>query len=403
LLSRRVTPFILIVFVLMLLPSPPMIRAERPDAPPYAKRGAFPVGVREVTIPAGGAPSDYPLQATIWYPAVKAADVEETSTYRWFLLEGEGRAIENAPPEGGGAPYPLIVFSHGLSGLRYQLPSYLEHLASWGFVVIAADHPGSTFTDVQSGGRAGILNSFARRPLEIQREIVFMEGVNAEGTLKGVIDMAMIGVTGHSFGGYTTLSAGGGRLDFGGLQEQCAKATPERETACTFLESLDEIAAARGITPPNDGFFPATTDPRIRAIVPLAPSSGQIFGERGAAPITIPMMIIVGSADRATIPERDSYPVYQAVSSPEKALVVLENAGHYVFVERCTPLVIRLGLYGQCSDLVWDMDRAHDLTYHFATAFFLTTLKGDSAARAALAPSENVFTGVRYETTLKTN
>jgi predicted dienelactone hydrolase len=107
-------------------------------------------------------------------------------------------------------------------------------------------------------------------------------------------------------------------------------------------------------------------------------------------------MVIVGSKDQATPPERDSYPIYQAVSSPQKALVVFENAGHYIFVERCVPALIALGRFEQCSDSVWDMQRAHDLINHLATAFFLHTLKGDPAARAALDPSAVQFIGITY-------
>lgn len=61
------------------------------------------------------------------------------------------------------------------------------------------------------------------------------------------------------------------------------------------------------------------------------------------------------------------------------------------------PALIALGRFEQCSDLVWDMQRAHDLTNHFATAFFLAILKDDPAALAALEPTKNEYIAVRYQ------
>ena len=52
--------------------------------------------------------------------------------------------------------------------------------------------------------------------------------------------------------------------------------------------------------------------------------------------------------------------------------------------------LVDLGLFWGCSDPVWDMDRAHDLINHFATAFFLATLKDDAEAAAALAPDGGI-------------
>ncbi len=60
----------------------------------------------------------------------------------------------------------------------------------------------------------------------------------------------------------------------------------------------------------------------------------------------------------------------------------------------CLPILpghgrIRLSDFVLLATPVWDMDRAHDLINHFATAFLLAELKGDAEAAKALAP-ENV-------------
>jgi predicted dienelactone hydrolase len=368
--------------------------ASRPDAPPFGRDGKYKIGVREFTI-AADARFDYPLLATVWYPAA-AESSGEAYQYKWSFFEGVGNAILDAAPALEDGPYPLIVFSHGLSGLRYQSTTLMEHLASWGFVVISADHPGSTFTDMVGGAGQGLLGSFGRRPLEIIRQIDFMAGQAEAGPLAGVVDTETVGVSGHSFGGYTTLSVGGARLDLRQLREECAE-TPLQQS-CFWVTRQNEVAEARALAAVPEGQWPATTDPRIKAIAPLAPLSGELFGEALGSEITLPTLFIVGSEDAATPAESNTYPIYRTLKSNFKAMVVLENAGHYVFVEKCPPLVISLGLSRQCSDLVWDMDRAHDLINHFTAAFFLATLKADSAGYAALEKAAVDFVGVRYQT-----
>ncbi|KAB2862348.1 MAG: hypothetical protein F9K46_07185 [Anaerolineae bacterium] len=61
--------------------------------------------------------------------------------------------------------------------------------------------------------------------------------------------------------------------------------------------------------------------------------------------------------------------------------------------------MVQLGLFDRCSDDVWDMQRAHELINHFATAFFLAHLKGDADAAAALLPGAVDFVGVEYTVT----
>ncbi|MDW8300108.1 MAG: alpha/beta fold hydrolase [Anaerolineae bacterium] len=363
---------------------------ERPDAPKYGKRGAYAVGTRELSL------ESLP-NITIWYPAQRIQGQPQRTIYQYGPLRGEGRAYRDGQVDRRGAPYPLIIFSHGLGGARLQSVFYAEHLASHGFVVIAADHPGSAFGDLLTGRVERVLESFARRPLEVLSLLEYAVRLNAEDEmLRGAIDTETVGVTGHSFGGYTALSAGGAQLNINAVREGCEGGKLPAQL-CLYVQSEEIVWRTRGLSAAPQGLYPPTTDPRIKAVVALAPSSAPLFGAEGAAALRLPLMIIVGSQDRATPPERDSYPIYDAVSSVRKALVVFENAGHYIFVEQCVPALIALGRFEQCSDLVWDMQRAHDLINHFATAFFLTTLKGDAEARAALDPTAVNFVGIAYK------
>jgi predicted dienelactone hydrolase len=362
---------------------------ERPDAPKYGKRGAYAVGTRELSLE--GLPN-----ITIWYPAARLPGQPPRATYQYGVLIGEGRAYRDGQPDRRDAPYPLIIFSHGLGGARIQSVFYAEHLASHGFIVMAADHPNSTFGDLLRGNSQRVLESFARRPLEVLRLLEYAVQLNtADEQLRGLIDTETVGVSGHSFGGYTALAAGGAQLNINAVRQGCESGKlPEQ--LCFFVQSEEIIWRVRGLSAAPEGLYPPTSDPRIKAVAAFAPSSGPLFGAEGAAALRLPLMIIVGSRDQATPPERDAYPIYEAVSSAQKTLVVFENAGHYIFIEECVPALIALGRFEQCSDPVWDMQRAHDLINHFATAFFLYTLKGDAAARAALDPAAVNFNGITY-------
>jgi pimeloyl-ACP methyl ester carboxylesterase len=101
-------------------------------------------------------------------------------------------------------PYPLVLFIHGTAGFRTQSLAQLTHLASRGFVVVAADHPGLMLADALSlvcpGQPAG------KRDLAGDATAV-LAAVQAGGEqlafLTGHVDLARVGLVGHSAGGAT--------------------------------------------------------------------------------------------------------------------------------------------------------------------------------------------------------
>src|SRR5687768_5421843 len=131
--------FVLLLLVLsaILIPN---VAAQRPDAPTYALRGKNAVGRMDFVFGV----EDGTLKGTAWYPALNPDELPEEVTYQESLARVEGHALRDAEPNRENAPYPLVVFSHGLGGFRFQSVFLMEHLASHGFVVIATEHPGST-------------------------------------------------------------------------------------------------------------------------------------------------------------------------------------------------------------------------------------------------------------------
>src|SRR5689334_21669106 len=77
------------------------------------------------------------LRIEVWYPADDDGDPDP---YEEIPFVGD--AVRRAQPAQG--PFPLVSFSHGFGGIRYQSLFLTERLATHGFVVVAPDHPHNT-------------------------------------------------------------------------------------------------------------------------------------------------------------------------------------------------------------------------------------------------------------------
>ncbi len=188
-----------------------------PDGYNPVDRGPCPVGVRTFRL-VDGRRGGRTLPVEVWYPAAPhhAGDDLDPALQDLFEIEGFrglGRpqpAVRDAAPDTA-RRHPVVLFSHGNSGLRQQSTFYTTHLASHGYVVIAPDHTGNT-----------VGAHFAMKPREIVRvqieaqhfrpeDMVFVldealdPGSRMGGFLGPLIDRDRIGITGHSYGGYTTV------------------------------------------------------------------------------------------------------------------------------------------------------------------------------------------------------
>jgi predicted dienelactone hydrolase len=99
-----------------------------------AAAGSYGVGVTEMTFTRTSNTTGEPrvLDTVIWYPADRS---------------GVQEPVTDAPPATDGSPFPVITFSHGNRDAPTVASYLMEHLASWGFVVVAPPHRGNTKAD----------------------------------------------------------------------------------------------------------------------------------------------------------------------------------------------------------------------------------------------------------------
>ena len=183
-------------------------------------RGPHPVGVRSVKLLDGS--RDRSLPAEIWYPATdthRGQDLADDTKDRYSLLIGLPAVTQDAVRDAKAAPgsFPLLLFSHGYSGHRRQSTFYTTHLASHGYVVAALDHTGNTLKEIveqtlaaqQGTATPSILDNVVASMAVRPDDAIFLLGRVLDGTLGGLVDRIdadRIGMTGHSFGGWTTLT-----------------------------------------------------------------------------------------------------------------------------------------------------------------------------------------------------
>ncbi|UCE86319.1 MAG: dienelactone hydrolase family protein [Deltaproteobacteria bacterium] len=326
-------------------------RVAQPDA-----LGPWAVGRTTFAI-TDPARNDRPLQIDAWYPVDPVDATAPPSVYE--LIGGIGILSEvalDAPPVSSQGPFPMIVFSHGSGGVRFQSFFLTESLASHGFVVVAPDHTGNTALDSIFGTQDPFEVIAVNRPADVSFLIDTMLAKNADALdpFRGAIDASRIGVSGHSFGGFTALAVA-------------------------------------------SGFGPVPADSRVRAIVPISPAS-SILSDAALASIEVPAMLLSGTADITTPIDPQTTRPFALLSSQPLYRVDIVDAGHNSFTETCAILEALLGVgippeilgflidaaAEGCAPELIPIDEAHRIAQLYAVAFFQRHVAGAKRYKAFL-------------------
>lgn len=176
----------------------------------YTEAGPYPVGVTTLELDSG------PL-VEVWYPAVDGTSGTVDYEVRDFLPEAVSDLLTSDAPAGyefegardvdvADGQFPVVLFSHGFSGFRLQSTYLTSHLATYGMVVVAPDHPSRSLTSTLTGAATGDRQESVDELLG-SLDLIEAEGEVAGGRFEGHIDPGRVVALGHSAGGGTALSA----------------------------------------------------------------------------------------------------------------------------------------------------------------------------------------------------
>jgi predicted dienelactone hydrolase len=192
-----------------------------------------------------------------------------------------------------GCPCPLIVFSHGYGGNARGYVGMATHWASYGYVVIRANH--------RDTSRIADLNvsNWKARVDDVRFILDSLPALQEKyPELQGRIDTAKIGLSGHSLGALTAMLAGGVR---------------------TFPDAT------------------SYADPRVKAILAMSPQGPREdwgLTEQSYAELRVPTLFMTGTLDRGL--DDDETPewrqrAFELAPAGDKWLFVISGAGHASF------------------------------------------------------------------------
>lgn len=322
--------------------------------------GPYEVGVTTITI--NDATRNRPLTVDVWFPLAEGVTGE---AHQYTLLPGvyyESPAAISAEAASisSDGPFPLVVYSHGSGGLRYIDSNYTEAIASHGYVVVAPDHTGNTAVDRLADTETEFEVTAFNRPNDVKAVIDAMLDPSRPETTGFVasVDPERIAVTGHSFGGFTTLAMASG-----------------------YTNSIGTFAA----------------DPRVDAIIPLAPATGDgtnLLSDADLAAITVPVLVMVGTNDQTTPVNPNVTRVWELSGSSPLIRVELVDGQHQTFTDLCDYQEFLPTLVGVpqavfdaindsaeegCSPGDMPIDRAKELTNTFAVQFLESVFRNGPA------------------------
>ena len=255
----------------------------------YTEAGPYPVGVTSLELAAGN-------KVEVWYPAIEGTTGTDSYDMRDFipeaisaLLTADVPAVYEYPAgrDAGAATgtFPVVLFSHGSSGIRFQSTFLTAHLASWGIIVAAPDHWSRDLFHTLSAP-VGDRNSSITELLETL-DLVTEENVRPGSRLEGMVDAERVVAMGHSAGGGTILAA-----------------------------SLDD---------------------RVDGYISLASGALGMGGDSSTAPALPdkPSFFIAGALDAIISAEESTRPSFEAVPGPSR-LWIIDGVGHNGFDDFCT-------------------------------------------------------------------
>jgi predicted dienelactone hydrolase len=325
-----------------------------------------------------------PIMTYIWYPAAPdnngnpmlpaVYEIGLTGVPPYSSTDFEAYGVDPAYQEVAASkdgPFPLVVLSPGGGAFPLLYVHIGARLASHGFVVAIPYNYGEGVLGEPTwelSSPAHGIGTYVDRTRDIQYLMTQLvaDSNQSDNLLSGTVQADQIAVSGHSWGGLATLALAGGD-----------------DQACD-LAGLDP-----NLRPP-ELCVPILPDPRIKAIVPLDPSSFHLHYAEMAR-IKIPSMVIgrewntleAGQVGEESLLARP----HSAIQGHPNYRVDIANYQHMSFSSACSCLnVLREFLGDEATDSSLEQycpkepvppDEIGNLTTRYMVAFLKTVLVGE--------------------------
>ncbi len=221
---------------------------------------------------------------------------------------------------------PAVVISHGLGSDRESYTYLAQFLAEYGFAVINIEHPGSSAEQLDalvSGQTSEVVpnEEFVSRPLLISQVLDDLAARSPSDKNLDGIDFNNVGVIGQSFGGYTALAVAGAPLNLKSLRDACPP------SFSIDISLLLQCQATALVSPERTAID--FSDPRIRAVVAINPITSAIFGPESLAKVTVPVLMIAGSADTVAPALPEQIVPFTWLPQKDQYLLLIDGATHF--------------------------------------------------------------------------
>ena len=262
------------------------------EAMAYTEPGEYPVGVTTLELAAGN-------KVEVWYPAIAGTIGTESYDVRDFVPDAIRALLTADIPASytytagrdaavADGTFPIVLFSHGYSGIRLQSTFLTSHLASWGMIVIAPDHWSRDLNHVLSAPVGDRESSVTE--LLASLDLVTAGNDDPASLFQGHLDTSRVIALGHSAGGGTIVGAAADDRVYG------------------------YISMASGVIGMGGANATTTAPPTF---------------------INKPSFFIAGAADGVVPVDTVSRPSFKAVPGPSR-LWVIDGVGHNGFDDFCT-------------------------------------------------------------------
>lgn len=388
----------------LLLAAPGAVNAQQTlaDGPQLSRPGAYPVGVRTLTLTHADQPDllssdlakgiiakrDRMLPVTVWYPATKPAAGAPAARYTQpgatptapAVFYKTGNAHADAKPVRG-QHFPLVILSHGYRNWATSFSDLAENLASKGYVVASIEH-GDLEPSTLKAPQLSFATVLITRVADQRFVIAELARQADKGPLKDVYDADDVALIGYSMGGFGAVTTMGAGLD---AQGPLYKLVP--------YDLLKPFTT-------QDPSFASGVPKGVKAMVTFAPWGGspplRAWSAEGLAGMTTPSLLIVGDQDDVSGYDNGVAWLYDGLTGADRNLLVYENARHNIALDGVTEAEAgNFQTIERHEEPVWRRDRILAINRHFITAFLDARLKGDKAHGAYLSvPTPRASDGV---------